>query len=206
VTSIQKLDLSPRALVITLVLTIAVLAGATWFLLVAPKHSQVSNLNSQIQSAQSQLQLRAHAAAHPKTHVASEALQVHRAMPDAVAMPQVIYELSRVATEEHVSVDSIAPEAATPYSGYESIPITVIVSGKFFSVQGFLKELRNQVRVRSGNIFATGRLFDVQGVSLTQTTPAPAVSATLNVNAFVYSGVALQPATSATTTTSGSTT
>jgi Tfp pilus assembly protein PilO len=199
VTAIQKLDLSPRALVLALLGTLVVLMAATWFILVAPKHSKAKSLDSQIETAQTQLSIRQRAA-HKAAHVASEAVRARRAMPDTVAMPQIVLELSRVATEEHVSIDGITPAPATPFAGFEQVPLTVIVSGKFFDVEGFLHELRNQVRVASGNIFATGRLFDVQGVNLAVGTPAPKVSATLNLNAFVYSGVPLAPAAPTTTT------
>ncbi len=40
-------------------------------------------------------------------------------------MPQIVLQLSRIATEEHVSLDSITPAAPVSYSGYQSVPMTI---------------------------------------------------------------------------------
>jgi len=200
VTAVQKLDLSPKALAGALVGTIVVLIAATWFIMISPKHSQASNLNAQIQSAQSDLQTRQHAA-RQKVNAAAQAVKSKRAMPDTVAMPQILLELNRVAQEENISIDSVTPAAPTPFTSFEAVPITVVISGRYFDVEAFLKELRNQVRVSAGNVFSTGRLFDVSAVNVSQTTPAPRVSATLSMDAFVYSGLPVPTTPGATTTT-----
>ena len=61
-------------------------------------------------------------------------------------MPQIVLQLSRIANEEHVSLDSITPQTPVSYSGYQAIPITIELSGDFFGVESFLQQLRNQVQ------------------------------------------------------------
>lgn len=198
-TGLSKLAASPRTLAIALLATLAVLAGATWFVIIAPKRNEASSLSSQIQVAKATLEARKHLGG-AVTSQPSQSLFIRRALPDAVAMPQVILELSRVAGEVNVSLDSITPSAAVAYSGFSAVPLAVVVSGRYANVESFLQEVRDQVRVGSGGISATGRLFDVQAVDIAQAATPPLVSATLNMDVFVYSGV---PVTGATATAAG---
>ena len=39
---------------------------------------------------------------------------------------------------------SVTPQAATAMSGYSAVPISVVVTGRYFGVQKFLRELRTQ--------------------------------------------------------------
>ena len=195
----RTLDLSPRKLALIMLATILVLAAATWFLLVVPKRDTATSLQTDIQHAQSQLRH-----AHAKTsklkaqRTALNELRLNRAMPNILAMPQVVIQLSRVAHEVNVSLDSITPQPAIPYSGYTEVPMTVVITGEFFGVESFLRELRTQVQASPASVHAIGRLFDVQGVTLQQTTPAPKVTATLTIDAFYYTGIPLAPPVTAT--------
>ncbi len=197
--NVATLDLSPRKLALVMLATILVLCAATWFMLVAPKRDSATSLQSDIKDAQAQL-TKAHAkstkvAAH---QTALNELRLDRAMPNILAMPQVVMQLSRVADEVNVSFDSIEPQAAIPYSGFTEVPMTVIVTGDFFAIEKFLREVRTQVQPAPKSGHVIGRLFDVQGVTLQQTTPAPKVSATLTIDAFYYTGIPLAPPVTAT--------
>lgn len=194
-TSLSKIQTSPRVLAIAIVGLLLVLTGATWFVLVSPKRNQASSLSSQIKVAQATLQSRQSSARHATPKV-SQSLYVRRALPDSEAIPQVILELNRVATSDHVSLDGITPTASTAYSGFNAIPISVIVSGRFFDIEAFLRDLRNQVSVdKQGTISSTGRLFDIQSVNLVVAATGPDVSATLALDVFDYSGLTLGGAT-----------
>jgi len=57
------------------------------------------------------------------------------------------------------------------------------------------------VRLDKSKLAARGRLFDVQGVQLQQTEPAPMVTATLSLDTFYYAPAAtVTPPASPTTT------
>ncbi len=196
----STIDLSPRKLALVMVGTILVLCAATWFMLVGPKRHSATSLQTDIEHAQAQL-TRVHAkttkvVAH---QTALNELRLDRAMPNILAMPQVVIQLSRVANEVNVSLDSIEPQAAIPYSGYTEVPMTVVVTGEFFAVEKFLREIRTQVQPTPTSVRAIGRLFDVQSVTLQQTTPAPKVTGTLTIDAFYYTGIPLTPPVTPTT-------
>jgi hypothetical protein len=76
----------------------------------------------------------------------------------------------------------------------------VIVTGRYFSVQRFLRHLRTQAGVTGPHVHATGRLFSVDSVNLAAGKALPQLAATIHLNAFTYDGSAA-PATSATPTT-----
>jgi len=195
--------ISPTRLVVILGATFLVLALFTWWILIAPKQSKVSSLETQVKSAKTQLTQLSNNAHAAHKQMVSQSLLVTRALPNDPAMPQVIYQLSRIATEENVSFDSITPSTPVSYSGYESVPMTVVLTGTFFGIEGFLQQLRNQVQVSGGDVHATGRLYDVTSVTLQSVNPAPKVTASLVLNAFAYTGIGLTPTGGTTTTSTG---
>jgi hypothetical protein len=67
----------------------------------------------------------------------------------------------------------------------------VVVTGRYFAIQGFLKRLRTQASVVGSSVRASGRLFDVDSVSLAAGEPQlPQLAATIQLNVFTYSGSA----------------
>jgi Tfp pilus assembly protein PilO len=182
-------------LVFALVGTLLVLAGATWFLLVAPKRTQETNLAAQLQEAQSTLKASQHIE-HHKTRVPLQAIAAARALPASLEMPAVLIDLNRVATADHVTLESLAPQAPVAYTSFESAPFTLIADGRFFAIEKFLHDLRQQVLANSGGIRSTGRLFDVQSITFTSGTAAPLLAVTLNMAVFYY--LAASPVATAT--------
>jgi type II secretion system (T2SS) protein M len=119
-------------------------------------------------------------------------------------MPLVLKQVQKLAETSNVRLDSFAPTTATPLSGYESVGISVSVGGRYAAVQKFLKRLRASAGSTSGRIHATGRLYDVDKVSLTPGGLAPnELTAAVNLSTFVYTGVPLPTPSTQTTTTSG---
>ena len=157
--------------------------AATWFTLIGPEQSKAHSLETSIKTEKTQLAQLTHNEPSARKHAVSQSLLLGRALPSVTGMPQIVLQLSRIATEEHVSLDSITPQTAVSYSGYQALPITVMVSGNFLNVQGFLGQLRNQVRVTDGTVAATGRLYDVLGVTFQAAIPPPKVTATLTIDA-----------------------
>ncbi len=196
--SARVVDISPARLALILAATFLVLGAATWFTLIAPKQSRAHNLDTTIKTAQTQLAELTTSEASARKHGVSQSLLLVRAMPSVTGMPQIVLQLSRIAAEEHVSLDTITPQAPLTYSGYQAIPISITLVGNFFNVEGFLQQLRNQVRISGADVAATGRLYDVLGVTLQSTMPAPKVTATLTIDAFSYTGIGTVPGAPAT--------
>ena len=198
----KVLELSPEKFLIVLGGLLVLLGVAAWVIFVSPNRTKAHNLSTTIKTEQSALKkltttqspTTRHAA---QTQAVSQALMTNRALPNVVGMPQILLQLNRIATEEHVSLDSVTPQATIQYSGYVAIPITIQLSGQFFGLQNFLQ----QVRTTKNGVSATGRLYDVTSVTIAAASIPPKVNATIILDAFQYSPVVLPPPGSTTTTT-----
>ena len=101
-------------------------------------------------------------------------------------------------------LDSVTPQAATAQSGYSAVPMDVVVTGRYFGVQRFLRHLRTQAGVAGPHVHASGRLFSVDSVSLAAgEEKLPQLAATIHLNVFTYSGSAGAAAPTATPTPDG---
>lgn len=198
-TAALKLDLSARAFAVALLSTVAVAAGASWFLLIAPKHHTAATLATEIQSEQTKLADAKSALAKAKA-AQQPALRV--ALPSELQMPQILDQLNAVAAKAKVTLDLVRPSAAAAGTGYYSVPLVVTVEGHFFSVEKFLQLVRNQVELKDSKLEASGRLFDVTSVQLNETPPT--VTGTLQMTAYYFSPTATASPVTSTTSTSGS--
>jgi Tfp pilus assembly protein PilO len=197
----MKREITPRAIAFVLLGVAVVLGAAGWFLLVSPKRSQASKLASTIQMKQSQVSTETHQSS--TVAGSAPAATLGQALPDVPGMPDVVDQLNALATRSGVALDTITPQAAVPGTGFEAIPLTVVVDGRYFAIEKFLQLVRKEVQVDKSRLVANGRLFDVQGVQLQQTEPAPSVTATLSLRTFYYDAGA---ADATATTTDGTTT
>ena len=96
----------------------------------------------------------------------ASALALARAMPERVEMAGVLRQLHRAANRTDVRLDSVTPQAAAAQSGYSAVPMDVVVTGRYFGVQRFLRRLRTQAGVAGPHVHAAGRLFSVDSVNL----------------------------------------
>jgi Pilus assembly protein, PilO len=206
----MKDKLTPKVVAALAVIATGVLALIGWFGLVSPQRSKASELDRQIADAKTQLVV-AKAQAQPgsraKTTGAS-AIALSRAMPRQVRMSGVLRQLQHAANGAGVRLDSITPQAPTTKSAYDAVPMDVVVTGRYFTIQAFLRELRTQARVAGSRVHASGRLFSIDSVSLAAgENDLPQLAATIHLNVFTYSGSAGTSASSpATATASGSST
>ena len=116
-------------------------------------------------------------------------------------MPTVLRQLLHAARQADVRLDSLTPQAATAQSGYSTVPMDVVVTGRYFAVQRFLKDLRTQAGLSGSRVHASGRLFSVDSVSLAAgEDQLPQLAATIHLNVFTYSGSAGAAAPTATPT------
>jgi Tfp pilus assembly protein PilO len=198
----MKREITPRAMAVVLLGVAVVLGAAGWFLLVSPKRSQASKLAATIGTKQAQVSTETHQASAAAEPVQSESLG--KALPNVPLMPDVVDQLNALATRSGVALDTITPQTPVPGTGFEAIPLTVVVDGRYFAVEKFLRLVREQVQLDQSSVAADGRLFDVQGVQLQQTEPAPSVTATLSLRTFYYEAAVAPPTTG--TTTDGTTT
>jgi Pilus assembly protein, PilO len=198
----MKREVTPRAIAFVLIGVAVVLGAAGWFMMVSPKRSEATRLAAAIETKQSQVSSETHQASTAAQPTATES--VGKALPDVPLMPDVVDQLNTLASTSNVALDTITPQAPVPGTGYEAIPLTVVVDGRYFAVEKFLRLVRQQVQLDKTQLDANGRLFDVQGVQLQQTEPAPSVTATITLRTFYYAAGIAPAATD--TTTDGATT
>ena len=198
----MKREVSPRAIAVVLLAVAVVLGAAGWFLLVSPKRSQASKLAATIATKQSQVSTEMRQASATAQPAQTESLG--KALPDVPLMPDVVDQLNALANRSGVVLDTITPQAPVPGTGFEAIPLSVVVDGRYFDVKQFLHLVRTRVSIHKANVHVKGRLYDVSGVQLQQTEPAPSVTATLSLRTFYYAAGVAPPTTE--TTTDGTTT
>jgi Tfp pilus assembly protein PilO len=172
--------------------------------LVAPQKSHAKKLDSEIQTAHAQLLAAKHA---PKVKGAAagaaDLFRLMKAMPDSDDVAGILIQLDQLAKASKVQLTSITPSVDVPGQGYGTVPIAVVVNGKYAGVTRFLRQLRGLVTMRNGRIDARGRLVVANQLAFAASDKG-AVSATLNLNAFVYGLSAPAPTTSTDTTATGS--
>jgi hypothetical protein len=195
----MKDRMTPKAVAAVGALAIAVVALIGWVALVSPQRSKATDLDRQIADARTQLVVLNANARTGSTKKNVSALVLARAMPQRVAMPEVLRQLLRAANASDVRLDSVTPQPAAAGTGYyETVPMDVVVTGRYFPIQRFLHRLRTQTRVAGDRVHASGRLFRVDTVSLAAgDDQLPQLAATIHLNVFTYSGsaAAATPAT-----------
>ena len=205
----RVLDLSPEKIALALGALLVVLGAGAWLVLVSPNRDKASSLSSTIKSEQSTLKQKL-SSSHTQSrhaaqkHAVSQTLMTSRALPNVMGMPQILLQLNRIATEEKVSLDSVTPQSPVVYSGYTAVPLSIQLTGDYFSMQSFLQQLLKQVTTSKDGVRATGRLYDVLNVTLSLTSTPPQVTATMTLDAFIYSPIIPTAAPTDTTTTTSS--
>jgi Tfp pilus assembly protein PilO len=203
------MKLTSRTIAFVIFGVVAVVAVAGWFVVVSPKRSQASKLAATIQDKQTAISA-AQQQQQPQQQGSGSSPQqssasADAALPDTLGMPEVVDQLNHLAARAGVTLDGVTPQLSAPGAGYMTTPISVVVDGHYFGVEKFLHLVRTQVRLDKSTLSARGRLFDVQGVQLQQTEPAPMITATLSLDTFYYAPTATltPPATTTTTASAG---
>jgi Tfp pilus assembly protein PilO len=163
-----------------------VLAALGWLVLVAPARHREQRLDAGIASAQQELATLELAATTQKSGSAAELFDLSRAMPAGDDQAGTLLDLDRNARAAGVGLVSVVPSAQLSLAdGSAALPLTVVVNGSYAQVAAFLRRLRLQVRAGATQVFSTGRLFDVDEVTIAADKGAR-VSATLALAAFAY--------------------
>jgi Tfp pilus assembly protein PilO len=198
---------SPKAFAAIGLVLVVLLLFAGYFLLVSPERSKASRLREQVATAQARYQtLQFEIRSGRDRHLVqvADVFRLAKAMPAAVDMPDILLQLNSVASAAGVDFQSITPGAAVAGAGYETIPIALVFQGNYRTLSEFLQRLRHLIRVSRGNLYPSGRLFNVNSIAFAQGTDKfPQLQATLNIETYVYTGQAAPtPPTSSDTSSS----
>jgi hypothetical protein len=179
----------------------ALLVGGVGYLIViAPQSSKASSLSTQITNERALLTVDQGSQAQPVPFQASDLYRFAKAVPGRADVPGILLDLTRVAKASKVTIVSIRPSPQVPLTlGYSALPVIVVLSGKFVDITGFLARLRHEVRLGVSQFRADGRLFIANQVQLGGTTGTNVLSATVNLDAFVYAPVPNAPGATGTT-------
>jgi Tfp pilus assembly protein PilO len=193
-------ELSPRVRVALAAAAVVVWTLALWFLVVAPKRAEVARLGDEVTAAELRLAEARASANHPRKAKAAapvaDVVRLAKAMPSSADQPTLILELAVLARRAGVTLGSIAPEpATTDGSGATVVPVVVTVTGSYGRITTFLKNARELVAVRGGRLHASGRLFSVEGIELSESSSGkfPKLDATITFGAYAYDGPIVPP-------------
>jgi hypothetical protein len=194
---------SPALIALIVVGVIAYLAVG-YLLVISPQRAKGADLKKQIAQTESQIAqyraLSAQARATASIRVA-DLFRLEKAMPNDVDMAGIVLELSRIARDTGITFESISPQPPVLQTGYHTLPVTLVFDGNYFELSDFLYRLRTLVRVRSGRLAASGRLFSVESIGFSESVRSfPRIQASLVVNAYVYGDTPLPGMPGAATT------
>jgi Tfp pilus assembly protein PilO len=167
--------------------TLIALASVGWFLLLSPQRSKAAELDDQITAAHTQLAL-ARVISRGSGRQASSVprRRLETAMPDDVRMSEILRQLSWAAAAAHVRIEGITPQGVAPRTGYQAIPLSVTLQGRYFAIARFLHLLHTQAVATGSQVHATGRLFAVDGIQFSSSPEDELIQASLSIDAFSY--------------------
>jgi hypothetical protein len=189
---------------------------AGYFMLIGPQRAKIAHAKAETAHVRKEIAdvqaTTAKRKSEPKIRYAN-LYQVSKAMPDSTDLPDVILALVQLAHQSGITITKIgaAPVANLPL--YQELPLQISFSANYYELSDFLFRLRNLVRVRNGVLEASGRLYAIDHIDISQPglgESYPTVDVSLQVSAFVYGSATAAPAaaptSAATDTTSGDTT
>jgi Tfp pilus assembly protein PilO len=162
-----------------------------WFGVVRPQSHKAASLAKQTAAVQQEIATNLAQIAAEKTAAAvpaapqirvADVYKLAKAMPSNVDMPDILLELDQVAKDAGVQLQTISPGAPDPTG---KIALAITVEGDFFTVTDLLYRLRNFVSVRDGALEASGRLFDVDNLSISPSGGSK-VSAAISLHTYQY--------------------
>ncbi len=181
------------------VLAVVVVVAAGWFMLISPQRTKADQLDTQRVAVDSELSADRVLVSKPsQTKTKTTLAAAKRALPDDAQVSEILRQLAGFAATSRTELDSISPAAALPGNGAQTIPISLQFSGRYFGLQQLLRLMRTSASSKGGKITATGRLYTVDSIAFGGASDAGVISATIKLNAFVYSPAPVVPTTTAT--------
>ena len=194
-----------REVYIIAAIVAVVLIVAWYFLLLSPTRSKISDLNTQITTANAQLertqvsltQLQAYKKTAPQSR--AEIVRLGKMLPASEGIPSLILELTKTASASGVDLLGITRGTSQTGSPFGIQIVQLSVSGRFFDVEDFLYRMESYVAFRNAEFRAEGRLLEVTqltmtgGAATTSGTTAP-LTVSISLSAYLWGA----PATAAT--------
>jgi hypothetical protein len=195
------------------VVAVAAVAGAYWFLLLAPKRELATSLSSQIalketelQTAQADEAKNLRARASYRSNYATVA-RLGKAVPPDDDVRSLMVQIDGAAGSNHVDFRSIsvgggssgAPAAEAPAgtvagppgsapvgsAGFATMPFTLAFRGSYFNLGSFFQRLDRFVAVNDHGIDVTGRLVVLNAITLEPDGAFPNIKAQISATTYL---------------------
>lgn len=178
----------------------AVLIVAWYFLLFSPTKQKLSDLDDQVTSAQSALNMAQQEVARLESYKKSapqsraEIVRLGKMLPESEGMPGLIIELTKTAEASGVMLVGINRGEISAGSPFGIQKVSLQVSGRFFDIEDFLYRMEQYVAFRNESFRVTGRLLQVTQLSITggaaagTTTATAPLTVTVDLNAYLWGG------------------
>jgi Tfp pilus assembly protein PilO len=182
-------------------LAVVVVAAVGWFMVISPQRTKANELDTQHAAVSSELAADRVLVSKPsETKTKTTLAAAKRALPDDAQVSNILRQLAGFAAKSRTELDSITPSSAVPGTGAQTIPISLQFRGRYFGLQQLLKLMRTSASATGSKITATGRLYTVDSISFGGANDDGMISATIKLNAFVYSPAPVVPSTTVGTT------
>jgi len=186
--------------IITAVVAV-VLIVAWYFLLFSPPRTEISDLDSQIQSQETALataqQEVARLEEYKKTAPQSrtEIVRLGKMLPMSEGIPSMIVELTKTTDVSGIDLGSITRGTTVLGTPFGVQTVNLSITGRFFDVEDFLYRLESYVAFRNASFRVTGRLLQVTSLNLaagaaTTTGGTEPLTVTVTLNAYLWGGTA----------------
>ena len=129
-----------------------VIAALVLVMMVMPKRSKISELQTQIAEANnqtSQLQTQVSVLRDAKQQapkIAKQLAELNAEIPESADLPSLLRKLERQANRAGVELEGIAPNIPTAAGPYSTIPVEVRIQGSYFAVEEYLYKLESIAR------------------------------------------------------------
>jgi Tfp pilus assembly protein PilO len=184
------------------VLAVAAILGGFWFMILAPKRKEASDLAAKVTAVQQRLdaaQTAATTVAQAKAGFQRDLAAIARtgkAVPSTADEPSLVFQLERAARKAKVDFRSVRVEdAGTPAPGTDAAsttpgitpkPFTLSFEGTYSGLRRFLAVVGGFTRVTGDDVVSHGRLLTLEGVSLAAGRKGlPHVKADITAKAYV---------------------
>jgi Tfp pilus assembly protein PilO len=164
-----------------------------WFLLIGPQRATASEISHATAATEAQIVEASRPIATPTPAAVqtqpdirtADLYSLAKAMPSEIDAPDLLLELNLLARQSGVTLGTISPGDVAVAGSYSVVPVSVSLTGDFYSLTDYLYRLRTLVGVAGGRLRTAGRLYSVGQLSVTGGTGGP-LQATLTVSAYVW--------------------
>ncbi|MDP1809058.1 MAG: type 4a pilus biogenesis protein PilO [Actinomycetota bacterium] len=144
--------LSPRDQIIAMGVGALLILVVTVLLVLKPQFAKISNLKAEQETEKTSLgqaklklqqldAIRAEAA-----DIEAKRISLSRRLPDDAELPTLVVELQKVANRAGLDFGSVQVGAVAEQSGYAEIPLSLAVTGTFYSIVDYLYRLEKSTR------------------------------------------------------------